>query len=208
MKGKTKTTHMKKQLILLYITAIGITANAQPFNLDEKVKPVELTFKDHFKEGETKPIGRISINPITQENDTAYYYIGGISMYAPTYFSINTTDTGADLKVSLFKENWREAHKTGEVKEKNIWKTSFKTEGDFGIRVITGKKPGKYVLLVFSGNDLEVQLPSVFNKGNGNAGGAANGWFKKNMLTVIIGAVALLAILFLLFKLKKKKNDK
>ena len=126
-------------------------------------------------------------------------------MYSPTYFSLNSSDPDADIKVNLCKENWHAFHQTGQVKGKEIWKSNFKTEGDFGIMVIANKMPARYVLLVWTGDEMKIEMPSVFKR----AGAAAlqrGGWFANNKTIVIIGAAALLLILFLLLKLKNKKQ--
>ncbi len=177
---------------------------AQPFNLNESVQPVELNFTEYKKEGSDTAKGKISMNTLSQEKDTMYYFIKGLSMYSPTYFSLNSADPGADIKVNLCKENWHTFHQTGAVKGKSIWKSNFKTEGDFGIMVIANKKPVRYVLLVWTGDEMKIEMPSVFKNGDAKSlnGG---GWFKKNMLVIIIGVVAVLIIAFLLFKLKNKK---
>ena len=197
-----------KTHLLLFFTLLLIVkqkASAQPFNLDDKISPVELNFEEYKKEGADKPKGRISMNILTQENDTSYYFIKGLSMYSPTYFSLNSTDPAVDIKINLCKENWNTFHHQGEVKGKGIYKNNFKTEGDFGIMVIANKKPAKYVLLVWTGDEMKIEMPSVFKSGDSTAS-SGGGWFKKNMTIVILAAVALLIISFLLFKLKKKKS--
>lgn len=188
--------------LLLLLQKNGI---AQPFNLEERIVPKELTFEEYKKEGADKPNGRISFNKITQDSDTSYYFIKGLSMYSPTYFSLNSTDPKADIKINLCKENWHTFHQTGDVNGKGIWKTNFKTEGDFGIMVIAKKKPAHYVLMVWTGNEMNVELPSVFKNADG-ASSSGGGWFKKNMTVIIVAAAALLIISFLLVKLKKKKS--
>lgn len=190
-------------LVLLFFSALHI--KAQPFNLDENVKPVELKFEEYKKQGEAKAKGRISVNTLTQEQDTAYYFIQGLNMYAPTYFSLNSNQRDADVTIKLCKENWKTFHRSGEVKGKSLWKSDFKTEGDFGIMVIANKKPVTYVLMVWTGDELKVEMPSVFKPADPSSAGGA-GWLKKNMTLVIVAAAALLIIAFLLVKLKKKKS--
>lgn len=197
-----------KTNLLLFFTLLLMAkqkASAQPFNLNDRIAPVELNFEEYKKEGADKPKGRISMNILTQENDTSYYFIKGLSMYSPTYFSLNSTDPAADIKINLCKENWNTFHHQGEVKGKGIYKNNFKTEGDFGIMVIANKKPAKYVLLVWTGDEMKIEMPSVFKPADGK-GGSSGGWFKKNSTIVIIGAIALLIIAFLLYKLKNKKS--
>ena len=197
---------IKTHLLILFALVLMVQqkAAAQPFNLNESIQPVELIFTENKKEGDEKAKGRISMNTLSQEKDTMYYFIKGLSMYSPTYFSLNSADPGADIKVNLCKENWHTFHQTGAVKGKSIWKSNFKTEGDFGIMVIANKKPVRYVLLVWTGDEMKIEMPSVFKSGDA-ASVSGGGWFKKNMLVIIIGVVAVLIIAFLLFKLKNKK---
>jgi hypothetical protein len=189
--------------VLLFFSALHV--KAQPFNLDENVKPVELKFEEYKKKGEEKAKGRISVNTLTQEQDTAYYFIQGLNMYAPTYFSLNSNQPDADITIKLCKENWKTFHRSGEVKGKSLWKSDFKTEGDFGIMVIANKKPVTYVLMVWTGDELKVEMPSVFKPADASSAGGS-GWLKKNMTLVIVAAAAILIIAFLLVKLKKKKS--
>ncbi len=181
-----------------------VKTTAQPFSLDDNIQPVELNFTEHKKVGDEKAKGRISMNKLVQDEDTMYYFIKGLSMYSPTYFSLNSADAQADIKVNLCKENWKAIHHTGSVKGKSIWKNNFKTEGDFGIMVVANKKPAKYVLLVWTGEEMKIDMPSVFKGGDASVAGSNSGWFKKNMLVVLLGVVALGVIGFLLFKLKNK----
>jgi len=189
-------------LAFLLLQKSGI---AQPFNLDDRIVPVELTFEPYKKEGAEKPNGRISFNKLTQENDTSYYFIKGLSMYSPTYFSLNSTDPAADIKINLCKENWKTIHHTGEVKGKAIYKNNFKTEGDFGIMVVANKKPAHYVLMVWTGDEMKIEMPTVFKGADGTTGGGS-GWFKKNMTLVIVSLIAIVVIAFLLLKLKNRKS--
>ena len=71
--------------------------------------------------------------------------------------------------------------------------------------VVAKKKPASYVLLVWTGNEMKVDMPSVFKNGtDGTGSNNSSGWFKKNMTVIIVAVVALLIIAFLLIKLKKK----
>ena len=196
-----------KHLIIFLFVLLTMQNNAiaQPFNLDDRIVPVELNFEEYRKEGTEKANGRISLNKLTQDTDTSYYFIKGLSMYSPTYFSLNSADPAADIKINLCKENWHTVLHTGDVKGKSIWKNKFKTEGDFGIMVVANKKPASYVLLVWTGDEMKINMPSVFKTADG-ASGSRGGWVKENMTVIIVAVVALLIISFLLLKLKKKKS--
>src|SRR5687767_8054993 len=107
-------------LAAFFLFCPGGRGIAQPFNLDENIQPVELNFTEHKKESEEKAKRRISINDLTQDKDTIYYFIKNLNMYAATYFSLNSKEADADIKVLLCKENWKKAHRTGEVKGKAL----------------------------------------------------------------------------------------
>lgn len=189
-------------MALLFIAGQNIVW-AQPFNLDERINPKKLELKEYKKADTVK--GQINITEVTQKQDTSYYFVKGFSMYSPTYFGINTTDPDADIKINLCQENWQSIHRTGTLKGKGIWKSQFKVEDDFGIMIIANKKPVRYVLTIWSGIEMKIDMPSVFKDADDTAT-KGGGWFKKNMTLVIIGIVALIIILFLLFKLKNKKQ--
>jgi hypothetical protein len=128
-------------------------------------------------------------------------------MYSPTYFSINSKNPSTDIKVNLCKENWHNVHHSGEVKGKGLWKNQFKTEGDFGIMVVAKKLPAKYVLLVWTGDEMKIEMPSVFKSGSGSSIKGAS-WIRDNMVMVVIAGVLVLSLLvFGFFKVRMKKNQ-
>lgn len=195
---------MNKVLLLLFpLLLCQLKGISQPFTLDERINPIELKFED-YKKNDEKAKGRISKNTFGQDADTAYYWIQGLSMYSPTFFTIAASDPAAELKINLCKENWKQPHKSGTVKGKGKWNTNFKTEGDFGIQIITNKKPVRYALVVWSGSEVKVDLPTPFKSGGATKSGS--GWLQKNMIVLVVGVIALAIIGFLLFKLKKAKK--
>jgi hypothetical protein len=193
---------MKTAVVFMLALLPVFKIAAQPFTLDEKIQPIELVLEE-YKKDDPKAKGRMVTHTARQEADTAYYWVQGLSMYSPTFFTITASDPAADIKINLCKENWLKPHKTGEIKGKGKWKSDFKTEGDFGIQVIVRKKPVRYALLVWSGDEVKVELPSPFKGGSG-AGG--KGWLQKNMILVIVIIAALAIIGFLLYKNKKGKK--
>ncbi|MBL7727597.1 MAG: hypothetical protein JNM68_07930 [Dinghuibacter sp.] len=196
---------MLKPAILSFCLFFSTGLMSQPFNLNPDINPVELKFKEHFISGTEKPVGRISINELRQETDTAYYFINGISMYAPTYVAVAGNNDSINLKIDLCKENWRQPHRSGSVQGKKKWEEKFKTEGDIGIRVITMGKPVRYGLVVFTGNDMEITLPDAFAAEAAEKNSGTGGWLKKNLLLLGLGlAVVVLMLLFI----RKKKAKK
>ena len=180
---------------------LAMKSTAQPFNLNDNIKPVELTLVD-YKKNDPKAKGKINITEITQVKDTLYFFIKGFSMYAPAYFGITAEDHGSPIQVTLNKENWHQANKSGETDDKGHWEASFKTEGDFGIMVVPKTKPAKYTLVTWVGAEAkDVGVASPFS---GTAPTAEAGFFKKYLFYIIGGAVVLLVLLFFVFKRKKQ----
>lgn len=194
---------MMKTILYTLIFLLGTgRAMAQPFTLDDKIQPVELKLEDYKKE-DPKAKGRMASLATGQEADTAYYWVGGISMYSPVFFTITTSNPAADIKVNLCKENWLKAHRSGDIKGKGKWSSNFKTEGDFGIQVIARHKPVRYALLVWAGDEVKPDLPSPF--ANGAAAGKQS-WISRHLLLVIVLVLALGVIGYLLYKLKNAKK--
>jgi hypothetical protein len=122
--------------ILFLLLLIGKSSNAQPFTLDKNVKPIELRLIDYNGEnGDTTWKGKVNFTTVTPKKDTTYFYVRGLSVYQPIYFS--TTGKNKNLEISLCKDSWKNANQKGSLKVNEKWSTNFKTEGSFGIMMIT-----------------------------------------------------------------------
>ena len=174
---------------------------AQPFSLDERVKPIELEFRD-FNPKDSIKQGRISIASVQQTEDTMYFFAKGISIYSPVYVSITGNESCPDLKISLHTDNWHKADQSGTTNEKKHWETKFKTEGDFGIMVTGPPQTSKYALMVWNGKDVRPAMPSPFKKMGKSSGGS--GIFSGKNLLIAAVVLLLIIIAFLLYKRKKK----
>jgi hypothetical protein len=179
---------------------------AQPFTMNPDINPVELNLYDFKPVGNDKANGRLNVTDVTQDKDTMYYFARGFSIYSPAYAGVTLQDKSMNVEVSLFKENWLKPSQGGVTNEKGHWDAKFKTEGDFGIRVIAKTKPCTYALVVWNGKDVEVSVPTPFTYNEGGAGSSSGkgGFFKKNLVYIIIGVLAI-AVIFLFLKLKKRK---
>lgn len=198
MKNKIK---ISSALAIIGFLLWGPALKAQPFNLNDNIQPVELNLVD-YKKDDAKAKGRINITEVTQVKDTLYFFAKGFSMYSPAYFSITAADTTAPIQVTLNKENWHQANKTGETNDKGFWESSFKTEGDFGIMVVPKSKPAKYTLLIWNGDEAkDVGIASAFTTASATQSG--QGFLQKNLIYIIIGATLLLVISFIVIKRKK-----
>ncbi len=150
-------------LLLCIIVATAAKCIAQPFTLDKKIKPVELIWQN-YKAKDSTWNGKINISTVKQVKDTAYFFVKGLSIYQPVYVSLSTNDKKGECNIFLCKESWTKPDKRGVLKN-GYWYEAFKTEGGFGIMVVTKKKPQTYQILVWSGKELiNRKLPSPFKK--------------------------------------------
>jgi hypothetical protein len=178
-----------------------LISKAQPFNLNDRIKPVELEFR-RFNPKDSIKQGKISIASVQQTEDTMYFFAKGISIYSAVYVSVTGNNSCPDLKISLHTDNWHKADQSGTTNEKKHWETKFKTEGDFGIMVVGPPQISKYAIIVWNGKDVRPDMPSPF-KTKGKSSGGGGIFSGKNLL---IGGIVLLLIIigFLLYKLKNK----
>ncbi|MBC7875029.1 MAG: LPXTG cell wall anchor domain-containing protein [Ferruginibacter sp.] len=199
---------MKKKLSLVILAVVIFlwqnNSFAQPFTLEERVQPTELKLVD-FKKTDTMQKGRINMSEITQNKDTSYYFVKGLSIFSPVYFGLTTNAESGNIKINLCKDNWHQVNQNGETGSKGHWQANFKTEGDFGIMVIAENKPADYSIVVWVGDEAkDVGIPSPFKDGDEKvSNGKKENFLKKNMVFIIVGLVLVVGgILYL----KKKKN--
>ncbi len=199
---------MKKtiQFFVLAILMLNIKSKsfAQPFNLDDRIVPTELILVD-YKKDDTLRRGKINITEVTQNKDTSYYFVKGLSMYSPVYFGLTTKAEAGNIKVSLCKDNWHKAEQNGETGEKGHWQANFKTEGDFGIMVIANNKPADYSIIVWTGNEArDVGITDPVKDADAKVSSGKKGNFLKDNFMYIIIALLVVIIGILFFKMKKK----
>jgi len=189
-------------LLLLFLSA-GKQAVAQPFTMQPDIVPTELNLYPFKPAGKPALEGRMNVTKVTQVKDTLYFFAKGFSIYSPGYVGVTAEDKSNDFEVGLFTENWTTKVQGGNTADSGHWEKKFKTEGDFGIRIIAKNKPSNYTIVIWNGKDVDVDVPSAFTYGAGGMGGG-DGFFKKNWLYLALGAAALIAIIFFMVKRKKK----
>jgi hypothetical protein len=203
MKHKTNLLLLLPLLLLL-----GEKGNSQPFTLDPAIKPVELVLKNVNPSNLPKAKGRMNVSEVTQNEDTAYYFVQGASIYSPVYVGLKLQDAANPVTISLHKMNWQNENRSGTTNDKGSWSEQFKTENDFGIRVVASSKPSTYSLVVWVGDEPKMELPTVFSNESSQkseTGKTSGGFLKNNLLYIIIGVMAI-AIIVLFFMLKKRKK--
>lgn len=198
-----KITHLILSVVSIF--ALQNICSAQPFNLDDRIQPTELNLVD-YKKDDTLRRGKINITEVTQNKDTSYYFVKGLSMFSPVYFGLTTKAEAGNIKINLCKDNWHKAEQSGETGDKGHWQANFKTEGDFGVMVIADKKPADYSIIVWMGNEAkDIGMPDPFKDSDGKTAGAKKGgnFLKDNLMYIIIGLLVVI-IGILIFKMKKK----
>ena len=187
-------------VVLAVAAFLAQPSQAQPFTLDEKIKPTELKLADYKAESETGQ-GRLAQISITQTDPSQYFFVEGVSIYSPDYVGITADDPSLGMKVSLHKETWEQAAISGHTDGEGHWETKFKTTGDFGIQVVPDKLPAKYSIIVWVGKEVDPQLPSPFVYSS-STGGV---WLSsKTIIISIVGLVIVAIVAVLLFRSRSK----
>jgi LPXTG-motif cell wall-anchored protein len=148
--------------------------------------------------------GRINLTHVTQVKDTMYFFVKGLSVYAPTYVGVTARDKSKPLDVRLHKWNWHDVLRSGSTGDSGHWEDKFRTETDFGIMIISKDHPADYAITVWSGEDAKPDLPSPFSNTKTAAGdsGAGGAFLKNNWMYIVIGLLVIV-IVFLFIKRKK-----
>lgn len=191
------------KLSIVIVLLFGIQGFAQPFNLDEKINPIRLELQPIDVATKPDVKGGMAITEAQQIKDTMYYFVDGLSIYSPTYVSVTTSDDSEPLEVSLHKMNWHQSERSDKTNGEGEWSETFRTEMDFGLRIIANDIPAKYTILVWSGVETDFELPPIFKKQEKvNSETGAWDFIKDYGLFLVIG---LLIIIILLLILKRRK---
>lgn len=156
-------------LLLLAALLIGDGIFAQPFNLNKKIKPVELNLIN-FNPKDVKKKGKINLTQVVQVKDTAYYFVKKLSIYSPIVVSVGAADPSNPVQVSLHKWNWKNASRPAkQTNEKGYWEEKFSTESDFGIMVVSPQKPVSYNIYVWVGDEVKIDIATPFKPYTGSS---------------------------------------
>lgn len=148
----------------------GVTAvQAQPFALDEKIKPSELKLTDYTSK-DPRMKGKVAVAEVTQKNDSLYFFVKGISIFSPVIVLVESMDKTEKLNVSLHKNTWNVVERMGETDSNGIWSDRFNTGGDVGVKVVARKFPVRYQIVLWVGDEVDMAMPSPFKKETGTEG--------------------------------------
>ncbi len=137
--------------LAMLVHFIGI-AIAQPYTLDKKIKPIQLRLISYNGEkGDSTWKGQVNFTTVTPKKDSTYFFVSGLSVYQPIFLS--ATGKKNNIQIILCKNTWKTADQTGNLKSAGKWSTRFKTEGSFGILVVTTSRE-PYQLFTWVGKPL------------------------------------------------------
>jgi hypothetical protein len=195
----------KKTALVVCLAFIALALKGQPFTLDKDFKAQKLLLHKFNNPSEPKAKGRLSITTVTQTEDTLFFFVKDASIYSPVHFALQTKGTvnNGPLQITLHKMSWRKAERKGTTDANGYWSEGFKTENDFGIRVIANSKPAIYRMMVWVGDEIKIDIPSAFKKADASK---SSGHFLKNNLVYIILVSLVVLVITLLLKLKKTRN--
>lgn len=153
---------MKTIKLIIFCVVVATKLAAQPFNLDKKIKPVEIKLHPFKRDSLTK--GKLGIVQVEQKQDTAYYFCKGMGIFNSTAVTVSAKNTKEILQVSLHKWNWKTQSRKGKTNDKGVFTENFFTQGDFGIRIIAPNRPAIYNVIVWAADDTKLTIPTTFKE--------------------------------------------
>lgn len=95
-----------KTILILGILFTGFSRSfAQPYSLDEKIKPIELKLTEDSRKGHEGEKGMVFFNRIT--DSIMYHFVTGHSMFQFVDVLVTSID-GSPLDVSLNQDIWND----------------------------------------------------------------------------------------------------
>ena len=189
--------------LVIVAALLATRVAAQPFTLDDKIKPTELKLAP-YRAGDPKADGRVYGDVIAQTAPTQYFFVQGLSIFSPSYVGVAEEDATSPISVEVAKETWEQPHLKGQTGASGRWDAKFRTSGDFGIKVTADHVPVRYAVVVWSGNEVNAPMPSPFTRG-APAKTAQTLTANNTLLYVIIALLAGALIGVLLMKSKSSR---
>lgn len=154
--------------------------------------------------------GKISYRRIVQEDrDTAYFRVNGVEAGASVFVQLSLEDVKQELEFDFFYPDTEQAFIGGEINRKNHSDYSFAAEGDFVIRAIPDRVPAAYYILVWVGDETQMDPSRTYELDTTGLGQFETVPIDSevNVVWVIVFTAFLALILaFLFFKGKRKKE--
>ncbi len=135
---------------------------AQPFELDPKIKPIELLLVD---DSEVEGAKGVTTAGSIKDDRPTYYYVKGHDVFQNIDVFIFSNYGNPKFKVELVKDTWNDVAETqtSTSQKDGIINFKLRTWGDFGFR-ITPETPLFYTVIVYASSPVKNYLDSPFIK--------------------------------------------
>ena len=200
--------------LILIMLAHGLVA--QPYSLDETIKPIKLELKeDPEREGATAAAANGTITDFPH-----HFFVTNCNMFQFIDLYIFSNFGNPDFKVDLVRNTWGdvEQSKNTASSEDGIINFKLRAEGDFGFKIFPGSEEINYTVVAYASPPVQEYLGSAFKKvdmddidelnggssQNEKNGGGGNS--DSNTILYILLGVALLVIGFLAAKVLSKNK--
>lgn len=206
---------MKTYRIYLVLACLfaGISlSSAQPYSLDEEIKPHRLQLKEDKK---VKGATVVAANA-TMLDKPQHFFVAGCNMFQFIDVYIFSNFGSPNFKVDLVRNNWGDIESSQNTGSANNGIINFKlrAEGDFGFKVHPGAEKINYTIIVYASPVIQDYLGSAFRKATdsdikgeeASGGTTGSGGGSSNTILYIALGVALLVIGFLAAKVLSRKK--
>ncbi|MGF1637089.1 MAG: hypothetical protein ACFCUU_08455 [Cyclobacteriaceae bacterium] len=177
---------------------------AQPFTLDDKIKPKRLDLKNVPDKKGAKSTGVMG----TINDEPHYFFVKGHGMLQPLDIILES-DESADLNLEIYYATWNNPEKKCNTSSgKGLCQVKFMVYGEFGIKVTTNTPGTDYALTIYGSPEWlpDLESPFVLTK-NADVSKPGDALATGGNNTLFIGIfIALLIIIVLLAVVLLKKN--
>lgn len=194
---------------LAILLLIAVRAVAQESTNEATLKGPE-EFPLELKEMEGIQGGRAAMRQGIAETSGHHFTLSETTILQPILITLVARDPAQALELRLFKEDWRKAELEGATEE--FGKVSFmtRTEGAMKIQVRSVSGVAEYQLLVWVGDEVQVDPPTAFVSMQQNEepsiASATSPQGSKTSIVLWVIAAALIGILVLLVIVVLKKK--
>lgn len=196
---------MKLQSLFLFLILLvaGISKSlAQPYTLDEKIKPIKLELLEDKRKGHKGEKNIVFWSVVDSIN---YHYITGQDMYQFVDVLVSSIGNESPLIVELVKDTWHDVEKKQHTSSTKDGIVNFKIRayGTFGLKVKSASGNAvAYIITIIASPEEKSFLGNPFVKIKDSQ--MKKGGEQKNTWLYIVIGIALLVIVVLARKLFRK----
>lgn len=125
------------------------------------------------------------------------FFVEHLSIIQPVMVTLITQDPNDDVKLQLSKYRFDVGDKTASTKGSGRASIKLRTQGEMKI-VVSGAEAKKYQLVVWAGDELKPEPPTVVLKGGTSGGSSRTGW--------VLGGVGVVVAILLLVAFTKRRK--